>query len=344
MEDILKIIDDATVKPYVMSTRHSSGLYPSSASIKCITPNVGPEVYGYCHRRLWYQANKYPINVEETAESIDRKDIGEWFSQSLVEKFKKVGLYVADEVPFFDDETGVSGRIDIIIKDPYTAPKPPQRPQPSQLIGIEVKSTGGYHNIKGPIISTKDTPLAPSIEHVLQVMIYLGYYAKFGLDRWILIYQDRESLRKQWHKVTLNQKGSPVITNIQQTITHHHITLDGIRERFATLRKHIADKTIPDRDYELQYSNPKIIALNNAGKLNKTDSEKVNKFLAKLAKKGIGVDHDDTPILQKGDTDCMYCPYASLCWSNDPTSKEENKILIPIKQEQKEDQLPEDLL
>lgn len=327
MEDLIKLVDSITVKPYVTTTKTMSGLYPTSASVQYVKNNETITV-GQCLRNLWYKFQNYPFTSENTAESIDKMNIGEWFSDNLIERFKQLGLYVADEVPFTDPTTGVRGRIDIIIKDPNKAPKAPNRPLPSQLIGIEVKSTGGYHNIKGPVISTRDTPLMPKIEHVMQVMLYLNYYKEYNLDTWVIIYYDRESLRKQWHKVTLDTNGSPVITNAQQSITLSDITIKGINERFNALKLHVSNNTIPNRDYQLQYSNSYLKKLADQGELNETETKSVLKKVEKY--KGSNI-NEIQPLIIKGDSECGYCSFKELCWSENPTRRA--PVTVPVKVE-----------
>lgn len=321
MQDIIQIIDDITVNPMVSSVRKSSGFYPSSASVKFNDPVFGSKVIGSCLRKEWYSFQGYATSDGTTAEAEDKKAIGDYISQRFVEKFKVAGLYVADEVSFFHEEMNVSGRIDILIKDPYKAPKPPQRPATQDLIGVEIKSTGGYHNIKGPIQSTKDTPLAPKLEHILQVMVYLDYYSKFGIDRWILIYQDRDSMRKQWHKVSIADDGSAVIVNQEQTHVYKHINIGAIKSRYNDLAKYLAQKELPPRDYAMQYSNKYIYDLYKGDLLTKTNAAKVEKIVTKYTTNKTLDLNTIEPILDMGDFQCRYCQYKSMCWSESPTKQ-----------------------
>jgi CRISPR/Cas system-associated exonuclease Cas4 (RecB family) len=327
MDDILSIIDDITVSPMVTSSRKSSGFHPSAASVQYVTKAGELKTLGACLRKEWYSFSSYKGIEVTNPEAEDKKAVGDYISERFVEKFKRVGLYVADEVPFYHETMKVSGRIDILIKDHFKAPKAPLRPNIQDLIGLEIKSTGGYHNIKGPIVSTKDTPLAPKIEHVMQCMIYLDYFSQFGLDKWILIYQDRESMRKQWHKVCLSDLGQAVVTNKENTLIHEDVTIKNITKRYKELENFLNLKEIPPRDYDKQYSNKKIYKLFEDGELNKTESEKIQKIVKKMGDKGLDLDKVD-PLIEKGDWQCNYCSYKDMCWSNNPT-----KQLVQVKQE-----------
>lgn len=316
MKDIFEIIDDITVKPLVVSTRKSSGFYPSSASVSWLNAQGELKTEGACLRAEWYSAKSFPGTAVTSPQMEDKKAIGDWFSQRFVEKFKRAGLYVGDEVSFYHDDIGVSGRVDIIIKDPYKAPSPPARPLPKDCIGVEIKSLGGYMNTKGTVFSTKDTPLMPKIEHILQVMLYLDYYRNFGLNRWLIIYQDRESMEKSWHLVTLNETGNPIVSN-DSGVKTLDFTIAMVKERYRQLKAAIDSNIIPNRDYALQYSNQKILDMKEAGILSKTDTEKINRILTKYK----NVSEIKDPLITKGDWRCRYCAYVQTCWSNDPLRK-----------------------
>jgi len=326
--DLKEIIDGYRSSPVVVSTRRQSHLYPSSASIEFTDEHNDVEVHGSCLRQQYYQYKGVQVVSETEARIMRIRDMGDCISEMFVDDFKRAGLYVADEVSLYIPKIGVSGRFDIMIKDPYAAPKGPQRPHPKHLIGVEIKSIGGYYNIKGPIKTTRDTPLAPKIEHVLQSMIYLDYYSQYGLKKWLIIYVDRESLAWVPHTLTLNENGAAIIQNEQQNLVWDHVTMAAIEDRYQRLWHYIQNDELPPRDYVLQYSNSTILKMYTRKKLSKTDSGIIERKL----KKGQPTDDDD-PILSKGDWRCNYCDFSDKCWSNDPDVRDEPPKMAMNRQE-----------
>jgi len=295
-----------------------SSLYSSSASI-LYEDNKRPGntiKKGACLRAQYYSWYGYPKSLQGNPRLSRIRDMGNYISDMFVKDFMVAGIYVAHEVSFHIPEINVSGRFDVMIKDPYSSPKLPMRPSPKDLIGVELKSTGGYMNIRGPVISTKDHPLAPKPEHVLQSMVYLNYYKKFGVSKWLLIYVDRADLNWVPHTLTLDVQGSVHISNEEQNLHWPEFTIGAIYSRYKELWTCIENKNLPDRDYSIQYSNTKIAQLYTDGLLNKTETGQVERI---IRKKGKTTDNDD-PIIQKGDFQCAYCDYKDKCWSNLPES------------------------
>jgi hypothetical protein len=325
--DIKDLLDRSKETPLLISTRKQSSLYPSSASIRFVNEYDEQQVVGECLRKQFYSYMGVKSDRRMTARSRRIIDLGDIICNMWVDDFKKLGIYVDSEVPFYMSDIGVSGRVDIIVKDPYRMPRLPNlMPSPEDLIGIEMKSTGGYQNIKGPVISTRDTPLMPKIEHILQTALYLDYYSKFGISKWVLIYVDRTSMDWEAHLITIADGGYISVSNRSQNKDLTHITISGIKERFKELWGYIDTDTLPPRDYVAQYSNDHIKKLYSRNLLNKTDMASVAK---KLKKKTIS---DDDTLIEKGDVSCSYCDYKEKCWSNSPTVTKRDILSSPIAQ------------
>lgn len=328
--DLKEALDSIREAPYVQGYKPKQNLHPSAASAKYTTAKNKEVTIGTCLRRQYYDYNDYLVGGPSSARMSRILQLGDIYANLFIEDFKRLGIYVDDEVSFFIPEYGISGRIDCLIKDPYKAPKPFIRPSPSDLIGVEFKTVGGYQGVRGPIISTRDIPLSPKPENVLQVMIYLDYYKKWGLDKWLLFYIDRglgagEENPKHYeiHTITLNSNGSPVIQNDSGITVWDYITVEAIYKRYKELAKFLSGKELPPRDFILQYSNTQILELFKSGELNKADTEKVEKYIKKKSK----VSDEDPPIIQKGDWQCTYCPFTSICYSDNPAEKPKTKII-----------------
>jgi len=326
--DLRDIIDGLRSKPYVTGNKPAQNFYPSSASVK-YTKDGEVITVGECMRKTWYDWMGFGKYVSSTAIPSPRMSrlwqVGDLLGDMFVKEFKEAGLWIGDEVPFYIPELKVSGRVDLLIKDPYKAPKPPGRPSPDQTIGIEFKTVGGWMGVKGPIISTKDTPLGPKPENVLQCLVYLSYFSKWGINKWILLYIDRamgqsEANPKHYncHTISIDDNDHPVISNDEGTVTWDHITVSDVLRRYQVLDKYIQDKTIPPRDYAIQYTNAQIITKYQNGSLNKTDTSSVEAYLKRNGKKAEDVTDDDVCVLTKGDWRCQYCDYKSICYSDTP--------------------------
>lgn len=311
--------------PVNIPQKNSPGFYPSAASVEYIDPDTKLSVVkGECARKTYYSKMGYPVVAVNDARRSRLMEMGNHLSGMLVDDAKRAGIYIADELPFNDVENNISGRIDLIVKDPFSCPKTLDRPSPEHLILIEIKSVGGYYNVKGCMTSTKDTPLRPKIEHLLQVMVYANHYRKYGVNKYILLYINRESLDIVTHQITINEHGNPVIVNSEGIETLTYITLDNVMARYKKLAKYIATKELPPRDYSLVWTNQRILRELTAGTLNKTDTEIVNKKVQAL---GV-ITNEMAPLLKRGDWQCQYCEYASTCWSNTPDSKDQPSTKI----------------
>lgn len=330
--DLKEALDSIREAPYVTGSKPKDHFHPSSASVKTKDKDGREVVYGTCLRRQYYEYLDFPIVGRTSARMSRILEMGDKYAQMFLEDFKRLGIYVADEVSFFIPEINVSGRIDALIKDPYKAPKPPLRPAPQDLIGVEFKTVGGYQGVKGPVISTKEVSLCPKYENVLQVMIYLDYYGKWGVNRWILLYIDRalgsgEESPKHYemHYITLDDNGAPVIQNESGLTVWKNITLKMVYDRFKTLDKAIKSRELPDRDFCLQFTNTQIKQMFDLGELNQAESKKVGKYLKKTEK----VSDEDPPIITIGDWQCMRCPFTSTCYSDSPNIPLSAKPITP---------------
>jgi len=327
MSDLRDILDGLRARPYVVGNKARVNNYPSAASVQWVDDSDITRTIGSCLRQQWYSFKGFkPPSVGPSSARMSRiLELGNVYADIFVREIKEAGLWVGDEIPFQLPELRLSGRIDGLIKDPDQAPPPPARPAPSQLMGIEFKTTAGYYNVKGPIISTRDTPLKPKPEHVLQCCIYLAYYKKFGIKKWLLAYIDRalgqsENNPTHWniHTISFDDDEHPVITNDQGTKIWTHFTLESIFDRYRQLNKYVDDDTLPDRDYSLQYTNTVLLRMYGNGELNKGDTTGVNAKIKKL-KKPIGdITNDDPLLLTKGDWQCRFCDFAETCYSNTP--------------------------
>lgn len=340
--DLKEMLDGLRTRPYVTGYKPRTSNYPSAASVQ-YEKNGRTVTEGNCMRQDWYDFKGFSKgNVGTKSARISRiLDAGKMYEDMFVTELKQAGLWVGDEIPFYIEDCKLSGRIDAFIKDPSKAPPPPGRPSPEHLIGVELKTCAGFFGTKGPIKSTKDIPLSPKVDNVLQCLCYLEYYSQFGIDKWLLIYVDRAlgdseryPLHWNYHIISVNEDRHPVISNSAGTTVWSHFTVDDVLNRFRGLLKHVDDNTLPPRDYEIQYSNARIAEMFANGEFAKTDTEAINRYVRVNGKAITEVTEEDPPILTKGDWRCRFCDFDEVCYSDKPSElprpvQETKKIVAP---------------
>lgn len=313
-------IYNAFANPATSTVRPNTGLYPASASIE-----VDGAIYGACHRAEYYRWYRYAPTNEMDPESILITSIGDsihnMVSSILRRNVEETNIVVlSDEQAFFDSTEFISGRTDLLLKDLKTG----------HLHGCDVKSVGEY---KASMVIDQ-----PDLLHILQCVVYLDQYNKSAkinnskpISDWIILYIARNeswrlkkyphgSLFKYMWQFTIDlDKGYVTVTGQNGSKKEYpKITVEKIYERYRNLLAKIRIKTLPDRDFQLQYDDARITGLHKAEELNKADSASVEKWLKDGAKPG---EHG----VEMGDFQCRFCSWQKLCHSDDPVNGDKQK-------------------
>jgi hypothetical protein len=316
MISIASRLHKAYTEPIVHQSRGKSGFYPSQTSIKLDDGTV----LGGCHRQIYYDWNNYEREGEANADWTLAAIMGEWYHTGITEELRahpiETGITVlAEELPFFDKELFVSGRVDMLLLDNET----------NTIFGEDTKSVGEW--------VCKKTVHAPKWEHVLQCALYLWVFQNktnpgdIPISHWSILYISRDEnwdlkaykhgskLKQIWQfDLTFSDDKDPyvIIENERGEKTHHmNIRMSGIIKRFKTLKEKMSKDELPDRDYEAQYDDAKMVAMHKAGQLEfKKDQAVVDKWLKKGATGPLG--------LIMGDSACRFCPYTTQCYSKNP--------------------------
>ena len=324
-------IYNALHKPSTNQTRGRSGLYPSEASV-----DIDGKVIGSCHRASWFRWNNYKPSGDINPDWSMAAIIGEWYHDGIVNLMRSMShelgfTILAAETGFFDPNHMISGRIDFLMRDNKTG----------KLQGIDTKSVGEF---KG-----KKCIEWPSDDHVLQCAVYLKIYqdniakqkdnSLETVDKWGILYISRDEnwdLKKKAHGSFLQlfwqfdiefEKDIVVVTNSQGAKKKYsHISVSNLFERYKKLLKLISTNSLPDREFERQYSEEKIVDLHKAKEIQfKKDQTVIDKWLKNGAPEGeLG--------LKLGDSQCMFCSYQEQCYSEDPLNwPKDNVPLVDIK-------------
>lgn len=269
-----------------MGGRRHDVVYASDASVSLV---LGDEtkVYGGCLRKQYYRITETPQSDPEGPGESFVAGVGEAVHDRVVAVFGTAEHLVSAEIPVWIEKIKLSGRIDAII-----------RPD-KKRIGVEIKSVGGYRNITGTIKPTRNAPYAPKIGHLCQTLVYADHmFEKTDkeMDEWVIIYIDREMGSFAEHHIRYVSENEIWVNDEPSSITPARIYA-----RWDTLWKHIENKTLPDRDYEMQYSKEKLKRMADAGALNRKDTQTVNAG----------------KMVDKGSSECRWCSWQTQCWITD---------------------------
>jgi hypothetical protein len=267
-----------------MGQRRHDSVYASDASVEIqIGDNV--EVHGSCLRRQYYRITEAPESDPEDATTSFVAQVGNAVHEEVARTFRAAEQLVEEEMRIWIPEVQLSGRVDLIV-----------RPDHGRKVGIEVKSVGGYYGCKGVIKATRDTPLYPRLYHLAQTVVYAEHLQKQDIKEWMLLYIDRESGAFHSHSILYEARDEIYVNGEPSAITPERVYA-----RWERLWEHIKAETPPVRDYCIQYTKEQLQQKAEEGKLNKADKAKV----------------DAGKMIDKGDMQCRWCPWATACWSAD---------------------------
>ena len=173
---------------------------------------------------------------------------------------------------------------------------------------------------------------------MLQSVLYLDYYQNFipeGMTaptKWYIWYISRAenwTIKGKKHGspfammwdfyITLEgEERIPVIHSSEGISKWSDYTVPKIHERYHDLSGYLERTEIPKRDYELQYSEEKILGLY---KYDKLIFKKHKEPVAKWIKKGCP---EGKLKLEMGDFECRVCSWKSHCWNFETDSLSEN--------------------
>lgn len=264
---------------------------PSSASVKWTDFNGISKVSGACLRQTYYKFTGAPGATTPDAYSQWLFAQGKGVETILVEQWKEMGIWVANNVKFYDKEKNISGELDVVLTEPD-----------GTLFGVEVKSFAGYQATK-EVIGNFKYPGKPKTSQMLQTLVYVDLCRRLGLIQYFkMVYYARDSGERTEYDISLMQDGEHLRPTVNGVIDYR-FTMQDIYDRFAELDYYLAQKLLPPRDYSLSWTPEKVEESYAAGEISDTKYKNWKKNPTKY------------PV---GDWQCgKYCPYRSICWSSD---------------------------
>lgn len=309
--------------------RANSGLYPSSSSIEIPNdPVFGKRIIGSCNRQTWYRWFRAP----EDEGSINphmrvRLDLGD-AAQDVITKYLRefwTGhgfIPIRSEHGFWKPSVSESGRSDELVYDI----------ERKKYVLFEVKSLNKEHGPFGFIKAMEE----PKEGYLLQGMDYKQVYEKLDVEVVILYINLLASTNVQSifdHLLELDTKNHTSELIIQtpiRSIRKKHFTIENIYKRREELKKHIMDRTIPPRDFHLEYTEDQLVGLRKEGRLSYKKEEKI---IDKWLKDGAEPGTLEMPY-GKGASECSWCSYRTLCEKNEddirtpcPTTQEIERFI-----------------
>lgn len=240
-------------------------------------------VVGACLRALYYRATKEPVSDKKTFTQKLQGDFGNGIHDKITEKLSK-----SDKIKISPEAKGK------IVVDPL-----------SQEVSFRLDGLVTHAGEVGCLeLKTMQSfglqrmvrEGGPKESHILQVLCYFGTNPEI---RWAsLVYLGRDNaFRAEYHIYKDPESERFVIRGITPAKREEdisHLGFDKIVARWKELEGHVVRKELPKRDYK-----------------------------AVLSKDGQVVDkRQKNSVEYKTDTNCLYCPYKTTCWSGPDAQKD----------------------
>jgi hypothetical protein len=283
--------------------RSRPAFYPTNASVEYLDDGY-KVVRGTCMRRAYYETMPEYISEPMSVYLHQTAFVGKVVEAALINKWKEMGIFVANNFKFYDKDLVLSGEGDVILKNPVTG----------NNTGIEVKSYYGpkaERNLKG----LKKDPATkrafcgkPKDYQFLQALLYAWEYRNV-LSEYRLYYFDRGNGTRFEFEVGLDRTDptkpcwwrqipgakwnmydpDPVIQKF---------SVQDIHDRYKILRKYCNAKEVPPKDYTERQTKEDIEYLVSQGEMGVTKYKAWQK------------DPEKNPIPHFW---CDYCNYKAQC-------------------------------
>jgi len=293
--------------------KRRQGLYPSEASVSYMDGNR-KIVIGTCNRSVWYRTNEIPKTNPGGIKLYQTGRIGKELEKMQVRLWKELGLWIANNIKFFNKDLVLSGELDAIVKNPMTG----------KLMGIEMKTHYEYPARKQIYGAKKEKGTGrfiagqPKDNHFLQALLYAWEYRDV-LDEFRLFYFERGTGERVefrigsakrndgQHQCYWEQIPGRYWNAFQEGKVLQPYTIEDLHKRYKDLIKVLRKKEMPERDFEITWDKETIEYKYSQGKVSKTNYDK-------------WVKNPSLQSNQVGDWQCSYCDWKDQCKQDTITS------------------------
>lgn len=281
---LIKMTDEHMTRQKIHLPRQPH-YYPSEASVTWIDSTGEKRCAGTCHRATYFRMSNVVPAARTTPYAQWIFALGKAVEEILVEQWKEMGIWVANNVEFYWDKYNIKGEIDCILVEPET----------NVMYLTEIKSIYGYNASKEVIGNAKQIG-KPKTSQMLQTLVYLyRFQDQFPYAK--MVYYARDSADRTEFDLTLVKEGENKTRVAINGIIDPRFYVENILNRYEVIDQYVQMKQIPPNDYEAEWSEEKVERRFALGEVGKTTYEKW--------KKG-----KDTI----GDWQCSYCNFKELCW------------------------------
>lgn len=266
---LLEATNKYLLDPPMIDRSVSSSCYPSNAS--CWVQG-GPtrELEGGCNRASYYRMVGEPPTNPMSEYSYYINEHGKFIEQFLIDKWMKMGIWVANNIKFFVPKEGpdakygfpLSGEIDCFIK---------RHPSSRSIKDIWLTEIKTYYKWfkKRELLGTKDDPGKPAYNNLFQIMLYLDFYSAIGIENGKILYTSRDEACQVEFDVRL-KKIDNFTYALVNGVPDMSFTLEGVIARFKELWAYYERKELPPRDFKLVYDQKEMEEMWAAGQISKT--------------------------------------------------------------------------
>ena len=325
---------DHLLKPRMGDQRHPT-LWPSEATAIIKNKYDEDQVVGKCRRATYFRYlvhnyyfdDKYSF-YSNLVEEIKTKELapdrymlwiwraGELYEEYLIQLAKDSGVYINGQIPIYIKDFNISGKIDILGINPVT----------HKYTNIEAKSVygfGGNQVLGTPGQRSKGNLGEPRDSNLMQIAIYDWWTASSddAYEDSRLVYGSRDTGRYAEYLISTETNEENNIVEIfytgaapnQTNKVKSPITINSILEQYQYIQTSLDSGNIPERDYDLKYSEEKLALMYERDEItNKTDKERYEKRIAWEK----GERKRETKPLIKGDWNCDRCKFKNICYKS----------------------------
>jgi hypothetical protein len=155
--DFFEFLDAHVTRPKFSPNRNVGHLYPSEASVQYYDEHGDLTTAGNCMRASYFRVTGGFERIGTSAYTEWIFKMGNAVEALLIEQAKEAGIWVDNNVKFYDEKYNISGEIDCLIAEPPNA----------VIVPYEIKSAYGYY-AERDIFGNKSRKGSPKLNQMIQ--------------------------------------------------------------------------------------------------------------------------------------------------------------------------------